>query len=153
VVFVSSRLVLNAQFTWWVIFSLRETREQLDLERATILASTERAALRLQLRAEEEARRLVQAPTGLLLSARAAFTDVQIGAAGAQQRFGWIVEDDRTAFAWRSAAASGWSRRSTPRRRTAGSRWSTRPHSSSTPPRRRATCRASRSARRSSGSP
>jgi signal transduction histidine kinase len=100
VVFVVVALVLNAQFTWWVIFSLRETREQLDLERATILASTERAALRLQLRAEEEARRLVQAPTGLLLSARAAFTDVQIGAAGAQPRFGWIVENDRTAFAW-----------------------------------------------------
>jgi signal transduction histidine kinase len=100
VVFVVVALVLNAQFTWWVIFSLRETRGQLDLERATIVASTERAALRLQLRAEEEARRLVQAPGGLLLSARAPFTDVRVTEAGPQPRYGWIGENGRTAFAW-----------------------------------------------------
>ena len=100
VVFVVVALVLNAQFTWWVIFSLRETRGQLDLERATILASTERAALRLQLRAEEEARRLVQAPGGLLLSARAPFTDVRVADAGPQPRYGWTEEDGRTTFAW-----------------------------------------------------
>ena len=100
VVFVVVALVLNAQFTWWVIFSLRETREQLDLERATIVASTERAALRLQLRAEEEARRLVQAPGGLLLSARAPFTDVRVTDAGPQPRYGWIEEGGRTSFAW-----------------------------------------------------
>jgi signal transduction histidine kinase len=100
VVFVVVALVLNAQFTWWVIFSLRETRKQLDLERATVVASTERAALRLQLRAEEEARRLVQAPGGLLLSARAPFTDVRITDAGPQPRYGWIEEGGRTSFAW-----------------------------------------------------
>jgi signal transduction histidine kinase len=100
VVFVVVALLLNAQFTWWVIFSLRETREWLDLERATILASAERAALRLQLRAEEEARRLVQAPGGLLLSARAPFTNLRVTEAAPQPRYGWTEEDGRTAFAW-----------------------------------------------------
>ena len=33
VAFVAVALVLNAQFTWWVYYSLRDNRERLDLER------------------------------------------------------------------------------------------------------------------------
>lgn len=50
VVLVALAVVLNAQFTWWVVYSLRENGIRLRLERRLMVDGLRRAAARLQAR-------------------------------------------------------------------------------------------------------
>ncbi len=97
--FVVVALVLNAQFTWWVVHSLRENRGRLDLERSVILAGAQVAALRLQLAAEGAARHLVQSAPGVIPAALPPFVDVRVvgDSPGAS---GWVSQDGGSGFAW-----------------------------------------------------
>jgi len=109
VAFVAVALVLNAQFTWWVVYSLRDNRERLDLERALFAARVEGAALRLTVRTEEAERRISLLPPGVIPSPGPPFVEVRVvdvppAADGAPARqattsaAGWITVDGRPAF-------------------------------------------------------
>lgn len=50
VVLVVLAIVLNAQFTWWVVYSLRENRARLQLERQVMVEELRRAARGLAMR-------------------------------------------------------------------------------------------------------
>jgi len=112
VAFVAVALVLNAQFTWWVYYSLRDNRERLDLERGIVVARAEGAALRLTVHAQQAALQVVALPPGVIPSPTPPFVDVQVvdtrelpGAAptthgeAAPAPMGWVVKDGRPAFA------------------------------------------------------
>jgi signal transduction histidine kinase len=109
VAFVAVALVLNAQFTWWVVYSLRDNRDRLDLERAVFAARVEGAALRLTVQAEEAERRVALLPPGVIPSPTPPFVEVRVvdmppAAAGAPagqaatSAAGWITVDGRPAF-------------------------------------------------------
>ncbi len=70
--------VLNAQFTWWVMHSLRENRDRLDLERRLLAAHAEAGALTLQLRLERAVQRLLELPPGVIPSAEPPFGEIQV---------------------------------------------------------------------------
>ncbi|HVN32796.1 MAG TPA: HAMP domain-containing sensor histidine kinase [Thermoanaerobaculaceae bacterium] len=109
VAFVAVALVLNAQFTWWVYYSLRENRERLDLQRALFGARVEGAALRMTVRVEEAARRMAELPPGVIPSPSPPFVEVQVVEAGtlsplepgrgAAATTGWLKTGGRVAFA------------------------------------------------------
>jgi signal transduction histidine kinase len=109
VAFVAVALVLNAQFTWWVYYSLRDNRERLDLQRTLFAARVEGAALRLTVRLEEAARRVAELPPGVIPSPSPPFVDVQVVDAvtlsglqpgqDATPTIGWLKIDGRLVFA------------------------------------------------------
>jgi signal transduction histidine kinase len=99
VVFVVVALVLNAQFTWWVVHSLRENRGRLDLERSVILTGAQVAALKLELAAEGAARRLVQSAPGVIPAALPPFVEIRVVDV-APVASGWTAQDGGPAFAW-----------------------------------------------------
>jgi signal transduction histidine kinase len=109
VAFVAVALVLNAQFTWWVYYSLRDNRERLDLQRALFAARVEGAALRLTVRLEEAERRVTELPVGVIPSPSPPFVEVQVVDAvtlsplrtgrDAATRLGWVKIDGRLALA------------------------------------------------------
>jgi signal transduction histidine kinase len=112
VAFVAVALVLNAQFTWWVYYSLRDNRERLDLERGVVAAKAEGAALQLTLRAQKAALEVIDLPPGVIPSVIPPFVDVQVvdtaGLAGLPNSvpgedgvgpMGWVVRGGRIAFA------------------------------------------------------
>ncbi len=59
VIFVVVAIVLNAQFTWWIMYSLRQNRERLDVERDLIVTRARSAALEVSLRVEQAAQELM----------------------------------------------------------------------------------------------
>ncbi len=110
--FVAVALVLNAQFTWWVYYSLRDNRERLDLERELIAARADSAALRLMAKAEGAALQVVALPPGVIPSPSPPFVEVRVvnraeiappsGTApseAAPGTMGWVTEAGRLAFA------------------------------------------------------
>lgn len=110
VAFVAVALVLNAQFTWWVVYSLRDNRDRLDLERALFAARVEGTALRLTVQIEEAERRISILPPGVIPSPTSPFVEVRVvdvpptadGAPAGQaatSAAGWIMVDGRAAFA------------------------------------------------------
>jgi signal transduction histidine kinase len=109
VAFVAVALVLNAQFTWWVYYSLRDNRERLDLQRGLFAARVEGAALRLTVRVEEAARRMAELPPGVIPSPSPPFVEVQVVDAialsplqpgrDAAPTMGWLKTAGRVAFA------------------------------------------------------
>lgn len=109
VAFVAVALVLNAQFTWWVYYSLRDNRERLDLQRALLATRVEGAALRLAVRLEDAKRRLADLPTGVIPSPLPPFVEVQVVDAvslslprtgeDAAAAMRWATVDGRPAFA------------------------------------------------------
>jgi signal transduction histidine kinase len=112
VAFVAVALVLNAQFTWWVYYSLRDNRERLDLERQVIAAKADGAAYRVTLRIQDAALRVVALPAGVIPSPKPPFDEVQVvndgelpsvapvvPSAPNQGSMGWVVKDGRLAFA------------------------------------------------------
>jgi signal transduction histidine kinase len=100
VVFVAVAVVLNAQFTWWVVMSLRENTERLNLARRMIEAEAERASLWLQLRVEQADRLVSQVPPGIIPAAQAPFVEIRVVSARPSLATGWVEEDGRPAFAW-----------------------------------------------------
>ncbi len=112
VAFVVVALVLNAQFTWWVVYSLRDHRERLDLERALVAARTELAARPLAARLLAAELDVARLPAGVIPSPRPPFADVRVvdegelaaGVAGSGERLpgaglGWVVFGERAAVA------------------------------------------------------
>lgn len=59
VVFVVVVLVLNAQFTWWIMYSVRQNRTRLEVERELIGMRARLAARQLELLAERAASEIV----------------------------------------------------------------------------------------------
>jgi signal transduction histidine kinase len=112
VAFVAVALVLNAQFTWWVYYALRDNRERLDLERGLVAARASVAALRLMARSEQAARQVAELPAGVIPSPTPPFVDVQVVDTATLGRAaspgpggegpvvsGWVEENGRPAFA------------------------------------------------------
>ncbi|MFZ5789001.1 MAG: hypothetical protein ACOY3Y_21390, partial [Acidobacteriota bacterium] len=100
VVFVVVALVLNAQFTWWVVHSLRDNRERLEMERQGAIAEARRAALELQLRAEIAARLLTEVPPGVIPAVGPPFVELEVAEARPGVRAGWVEEGGKIGFAW-----------------------------------------------------
>jgi len=112
VAFVVVALVLNAQFTWWVVYSLRDNRERLDLERALVAGRSELAAQRLTAHLLEAELSVARLPSGIIPSPTPPFSEVRVVdeselaaiPAGADRRgqgagAGWVQIGDRTAVA------------------------------------------------------
>jgi signal transduction histidine kinase len=109
VAFVAVALVLNAQFTWWVYYSLRDNRERLDLQRALLATRVEGAALHLTVRLGDAERRVVELPPGVIPSPAPPFVEVRVVDVVALSQpspgwdpataMGWLTEGGRPAFA------------------------------------------------------
>ena len=112
VAFVIVAIVLNAQFTWWVVYSLRDNRERLDLERALVAGRNELAARRLAARLLEAELDVARLPAGIIPSPTPPFADVRVvdeselaaRAAGEGGRLpgaglGWVLVGERAAVA------------------------------------------------------
>ncbi len=98
--------VLNAQFTWWVMHSLHENRDRLDLERQLLAAHAETGAITLELRLRRAVQRLLELPPGVIPSAEPPFQEIQVvdeGGAGESSPAptgvpGWTTVGDEAAF-------------------------------------------------------
>ncbi len=108
VAFVVVALVLNAQFTWWVVYSLRDNRERLDLQRGLIASRCELAAKRLTAHLLASELSVARLPAGVIPSPTAPFVEVRVvdeaalppGAAEAVRSApGWIRPGERWAVA------------------------------------------------------
>jgi signal transduction histidine kinase len=75
VLLVVLALVLNAQFTWWVVYSLRENSIRLQLQRQLMVEELRRAALGLALRLQALEASL---PAGSVPSPRPPFTSLLV---------------------------------------------------------------------------
>ena len=98
--FVAVALVLNGQFTWWVVHSLRENRERLDLQRANLGTRAIAAAARLQEQAEDAADALGNLPPGVIPAATPPFDEIRVVNAGPPfpDAAGWSQYQGRTVF-------------------------------------------------------
>lgn len=115
--FAGLALLLNAQYTWWIVYSLRENRAVLDLERAVVAADVERAALLVEARLHLEARHLALLPPGVIPAAGDPFSELQV--VEGRSDAGWVVDGARLAFSvplGRSRSAFAWLDTSAPRR-------------------------------------
>lgn len=94
VVLVVLALVLNAQFTWWVVYSLRENRASLQLERQVMMEELRRAASGIAMRL-----RLLEAavPQGSVPTVRAPFSSVILIPRQLSERV-WEVRDGGVAL-------------------------------------------------------
>ena len=108
VAFVVVALVLNAQFTWWVVYSLRDNRERLDLQRGLVASRSELAAQRLSARLLESELAVARLPVGVIPSPTPPFAEVRVvdeaeivpGPADAVKNTrGWIRLGERSAVA------------------------------------------------------
>ena len=101
VAFVAVALVLNAQFTWWVVYSLRENRQRLDLQRANLGVRASEAAVRLEARAAEAARGLQELPPGVIPAPTPPFDDERVVDIDPSlpPASGWIDYQGRAGFA------------------------------------------------------
>jgi signal transduction histidine kinase len=99
VIFVVVAVVLNAQYTWWVVESLRENSERLGLERALILSQAEAAALTVAIRLDKATSRIVELPAGVIPPSGDPFPEVRV-VLRADTRAGWIEDDGRPSFCW-----------------------------------------------------
>jgi signal transduction histidine kinase len=100
VAFVAVALVLNGQFTWWVVHSLRDNRERLDLQRANLAMRATSAGARLQEQAEEAASALENLPPGVIPAATPPFDEVRVVSVGASfpSGAGWTPYQGRIVF-------------------------------------------------------
>ncbi|OYV95689.1 MAG: hypothetical protein B7Z68_06915, partial [Acidobacteria bacterium 21-70-11] len=78
VAFVIVALILNAQFTWWVVYSLRDNRERLDLERELVVSQTSLAAERLAVHVLDAERAIAELPPGVIPSPTPPFAEVRV---------------------------------------------------------------------------
>jgi signal transduction histidine kinase len=99
---VAVALVLNAQFTWWVFYSLGENRERLTLEQDLLRARTRAAALELEQRLRAAEALIDTAPGRVIPNAAPPFSAVQVEdlatAEGEAGPHGWVVRDRRAAY-------------------------------------------------------
>jgi signal transduction histidine kinase len=103
VAFVAVALALNAQFTFWIVYSLRDNRARLDLERALLASRAEVAAAKLAERVAEAVRGILALPQGVIPSPQPPFDAVLVKEvnpeAGEGSREGWVEDSGRIAFA------------------------------------------------------
>jgi signal transduction histidine kinase len=97
---VAVAVLLNAQFTWSVLYSLRENRERLELERTLIETRAEVAALRLQERAEQAAWRIMRLPAGVIPPTGDPFPEIRVVDKLSGGEVGWVEVESRSALAW-----------------------------------------------------
>ncbi|HYB23577.1 MAG TPA: HAMP domain-containing sensor histidine kinase [Solirubrobacteraceae bacterium] len=98
--FVAVALVLNGQFTWWVVHSLRENRERLDLQRANLRARALAAAAQLQEQAADAADTIENLPPGVIPAATLPFEETRVVSAGPSAPLapGWNQYEGRAVF-------------------------------------------------------
>lgn len=77
VVFVIVVLVLNAQFTWWIMYSVRQNRTRLEVERELIVMRAQLAARQLELLAERAAARVMLLPASERREPRGPFVEIE----------------------------------------------------------------------------
>lgn len=99
-IFVTLAVILNAQFTWWVVVSLRESHDILELRRQVLIARAESAALRLGVRAEEAARRVVTLSPGIIPPAQDPFVEIRVIDRRQDGGHGWSTEEGRPVLTW-----------------------------------------------------
>ena len=107
VAFVVVALVLNAQFTWWVVYSLRDNRERLDLQRGLVAGRCELAARRLAVHLLESELAVDRLPAGVIPSPTPPFAEVRVvdetelpaNSRGTAQAAGWVRVGERPAVA------------------------------------------------------
>ncbi len=111
--------LLNFQFTWWVVNSLRENRKVLELERELARARAESVALAVTQHLEQAVQRIVAVPYGVIPAATDEFPRIEVvpqrSAALEWQRSGpapvlvWPLSRQRSAVAELDVAAlSRW---------------------------------------------
>ena len=100
--FVAVALVLNAQFTWWVFYSLGENRERLMLEQNLLCGRARAAALQLEQRMQTAEALIETTPAGVIPAVAPPFSAVQVEERPAAEseplQPGWVVRDHRTAY-------------------------------------------------------
>ena len=100
VVFVIVAVVVNAQYTWWVVEALRENRERLELERNLIFARADAAALGIAIRLNRAIARIIELPRGVIPPTADPFPEVRVTELTVEAKAGWRTEDDRPVFVW-----------------------------------------------------
>jgi two-component system phosphate regulon sensor histidine kinase PhoR len=99
IAFVALAVVLNAQYTWWLYYSLRENRARLDLQRQLAGCRVQAAALRLKARAESGALTLWSFPTGVIPAAFPPFSEISVSSTISDPEVaGWNTVGGRQAF-------------------------------------------------------
>ena len=99
-IFAILAVVVNAQFTWWVVASLRDNRGRLELERRLLEKRAETAALGIATRVDHAVARIVELPRGVIPPVGDPFLEVRVTAVGGEARAGWRLEEGRQAFVW-----------------------------------------------------
>ena len=100
VIFVVVAVVLNAQYTWWVVESLRENQDRLVLERKLILSQAEAAALTVAIRLDKATTRILELPPGVIPPTGDPFPEVRVVERSGPPQVGWVEDEDRPAFSW-----------------------------------------------------
>jgi signal transduction histidine kinase len=98
VVFVVVAVILNAQYTWWVVESLRENHERLTLERRLILAQAEAATLTVALRLDRAVERILALPPGVIPPTGDPFPEVRVVEREGPPVTDWVEDEGRPAF-------------------------------------------------------
>jgi signal transduction histidine kinase len=98
VIFVIVAVVLNAQYTWWVVESLRESSGRLALERQVIMSQAQAAALTVRSKLSRATTRLLELPPGVIPSTGDPFPEVRVVERASPPAAGWVEEDGRPAF-------------------------------------------------------
>ncbi len=91
--------LLNFQFTWWVVNSLRENRRILELERQLLDGEARAAALELSLRVEGAVRRLTALPYGVIPAPTEEFPELEV-VTQPSGGGGWETGSSGPAFLW-----------------------------------------------------
>ncbi len=99
VIFVIVAVVLNGQYTWWVVESLRENRDRLALERQLILTQAEVAALTVAVRLDRATAPILDLPPGVIPASGDPFPEVRVVERKERPQSGWVNDEGRPAFA------------------------------------------------------
>jgi signal transduction histidine kinase len=99
VLFAVVVVLLNFQFTWWVVNSLRENRKVLELERELARATAENVALEMAQHLEKAVQRLVTVPYGVIPAATEEFPVLEVVPQRASG-FEWQRSGSALALVW-----------------------------------------------------
>lgn len=99
VIFVVVAVILNGQYTWWVVESLRENRDRLELERQLILSQAEAAALGVAIRLDKATLRILELPSGVIPPTGDPFPEARV-VERSEPQVGWVEDEGRPAFSW-----------------------------------------------------
>lgn len=99
VLFAVVVVLLNLQFTWWVVYALRENGKALSLQREIGRLSLRNAALEVEVRLSNEIRRLTGGPPGVIPAHSELFSDVEVVGAPADET-AWREDAGTPVLVW-----------------------------------------------------